>query len=96
MFSDQRRKSLGILTIVVPTPQRELHLNVDFVESDIPLLIGLDTLDTHGLQFLCVENKLQSVKYGWNLPVTRQKGHVYVTWSEYFITMFSLIHIWKD
>jgi hypothetical protein len=62
---------------------------VDVVEPDIPLLIGLDTLDKHGLQFLSVSNKLQSVKAGWVLPVVRKRGHAYIIWSNEFATMFS-------
>jgi hypothetical protein len=78
VFADQGCKSLGTIKISIPTPQGGLYLDVDVVEPDIPLLIGLDTLDKHGLQFLSVSNKLQSVKAGWILPVIRNRGHAYI------------------
>jgi hypothetical protein len=51
-----------MLTVSLPTPGSTLNLDVDAVTPDIPMLLGLDILDKHGLQFLNTENELESVK----------------------------------
>jgi hypothetical protein len=66
LFAGQRFKFLGKIKIRIPTPQERIHLDVDVVEPDKPMLIGSDKLDKHGLQFLNVSNRIQSVEAGWN------------------------------
>jgi hypothetical protein len=48
------------------------------VDADIPFLVGLDTLDAFGLNVLSVRNELESVDYGWKLPLVRKHGHLYL------------------
>jgi hypothetical protein len=89
VFADQRCKSSGMLTVSLPTPGSTLNLDVDVVTPYIPMLLGLDILDKHGLQFLNTENELESVKEHWKIPVIRKDGHDFITWPTSFQIIFS-------
>jgi hypothetical protein len=78
---DQWCKSLGFLTVSLPTPESVLKLDFDFVQPDIPMILGLDILDSHGLQLLNTETEhsaLKAVKKGWRITVVRQDGHAFI------------------
>jgi hypothetical protein len=49
LFADQRCKSFGVLIVLLPTPEEILKLDVDVVQPDIPMLLGLEILDGHAL-----------------------------------------------
>jgi hypothetical protein len=51
-FADGTWLSLGKLKLVVPTLSHPLNLYIDVVAPDVPLLLGLDTMNRHQLQFL--------------------------------------------
>jgi hypothetical protein len=53
-FGDQTCGSMGSLSLKIPGPTGVLYLYVDVVEPDIPLLVGLDLMDKHRLQFLSI------------------------------------------
>jgi hypothetical protein len=57
------------MNILLPTPAGHIKIPMDIVAADLPLLLGLDMLDMHGLQFLSVENILQCLPGDWYLPV---------------------------
>jgi hypothetical protein len=76
VFTDQRCRSFGVLTVLLDTPDSTLRLDVDVVLSDIPLLLGLDILDKYGLQFLNTENVLEAVEEGCKLPVIRKRATI--------------------
>jgi hypothetical protein len=50
VFADQRWKSLGIRIVLLPKPGEILRLDVDVVQPDIPMLLGIYILDGHELQ----------------------------------------------
>lgn len=82
-FGDGVHNSLGIIQFRIPLPNRDyLHIDVDVVMPDVPLLIGLDILDQEQLIPNNVENELQSSIYGWSIPIKRKHGHLYITWNE--------------
>jgi hypothetical protein len=81
IFGDRIYKSLGALTILVPTPSGLLRLQLDVVPPDVPALLGLDVMDSRNLQFLSVSNELECVTAGWKMPVVRQLGHGYLIWA---------------
>jgi hypothetical protein len=56
-------------------------LNVDAVRATVPLLIRFDVLDANGLIADTVSNKLKCPKVGWETPLVRKIGHVYLEWS---------------
>ena len=79
-FGVDLRKSLGTMTIRIPTPSKILSISVDVVEPDIPFLLGLDSLDSHRLQPLTVVNLLQHIPTdgnaaGFCLDLIRLNGH---------------------
>jgi hypothetical protein len=44
-FGNSLRESLGTVKLPLPTPDGIFSLQLDVVDLDVPLLIGLDTLD---------------------------------------------------
>jgi hypothetical protein len=62
VLAGQRCKSLGVLTVSLPTPKIILMLDVYVLKPDISTLLGLDVHDRHVLQFLNSENALDAVK----------------------------------
>jgi hypothetical protein len=83
-FGDETCTSSGSFEISIPTPDGCLQASVDVVKPDIPLLIGLDLMDKHRLQFLSVSDELEhspASGKGWKIPVTRKHGHGYLVWS---------------
>jgi transposase InsO family protein len=79
-FGSHISVSRGSMTIRISTPGGVLEFNVDVVDEDIPLLIGVDVLDRFRLQILTVSNELECVglgsRPGWRLPLERTNGHV--------------------
>jgi hypothetical protein len=72
IFGDRICRSLGRFNIVVPTPSGTKMIGTHVVRANIPLLVGLDALDSHGWNVLTVENQLQVKREGWALPLTRK------------------------
>jgi hypothetical protein len=62
VLAGQRCKSLGVLTVSLPTPKIKLTLDVYVLKPDISTLLGLDLLDRHVQQFFNTENTLDAVK----------------------------------
>lgn len=44
---------------------------VDFVDADVPLLLGLDIIDRFRLMDENVDNTLVSKVDGWSIPIVR-------------------------
>jgi hypothetical protein len=63
---DNRRESLGILRIPIPTPIGIRELSVDDVDLDIPILLGLDSFDALKAYLNTFANTLEGIN--WNLP----------------------------
>ena len=81
-FGDTRHQSLGQFIIRIPTPNNSfLEFTADVVPPDIPLLIGIDTLDKYKLVADNVKNVLEHRKQGWSIPIQRKHGHMYITWD---------------
>jgi hypothetical protein len=58
------------------------------VDTDVPLLLGLDFIIGMRVTANTLINCLESCE-GWSLPLTRFGGHIYLEWSELHNTMFS-------
>jgi hypothetical protein len=80
-FGVDKQDSLGSIAIHIPTPASFITLNVDVVRANVPLLIGLEVLDANGLTADTVSNKLKCQKGGWETPLVRKIGPVYLEWS---------------
>jgi hypothetical protein len=74
-------RSIATLQISISTPKETIFHEVDVINLDVPLLLGLEFLDTYSLNALSVQNHLCSVKDHWVLPITRKHGHLYLSWA---------------
>jgi hypothetical protein len=82
-FGDGVLKSLGCIPARIPTPNGNyIKMDMDVVQADVPMIIGLEVLDRECLVADNVENKLLSTKHGWSLPITRKYGHLYLEWTQ--------------
>jgi hypothetical protein len=86
------RRSLRTLPVCMPTPDGALAFSADVVDAEVPLLLGMDTLDKHRLQLLTVSNCLEQVgldgNTSWRIPVTRIGGHAYIEFGDHGSTVF--------
>jgi hypothetical protein len=81
VFGVDKRNSLGILHMRLPTPNGSfIILNVDVVLTIVPMLLGSDVLDKFGLSADTVYNVLHCTAEDWKLPLVRRLGHVYLEW----------------
>ena len=81
-FGDGTFQSLGSIPVRIPTPDGKfISIEMDVVQADVPMLIGLEVLDRERLIPDNVANKLRSLEDGWSLPITRKYGHLYVEWD---------------
>jgi transposase InsO family protein len=93
-FADQTSCSLGRLLVPVQTPGGTRSLQVEVVDADIPLLLGLDFMDHMKVTANTLTNQLESAD-GWTLPLSRHGGHIYVEWDDLHATMFSTAQLQK-
>lgn len=58
--------TLGTIEVRIPMPDGSfLAMKVDVVDADVPLLLGIDTLDREKLVADNVRNTLDSRRFGW-------------------------------
>lgn len=82
-LGDHILPAIGPCLVSFRTPGGVIDLAVDVVEADVPLLIGLDAMDSHLLQVLTISNELQHIPVsrhgaGWCMAVSRRGGHVWL------------------
>ena len=58
-----------------------MRLDVNIVDADNPLLIGLDVLDKARAFVDNVENNLRFKDNHMSLTLVRKLGHIYLTWD---------------
>jgi hypothetical protein len=75
-FGNSLRESLGTVKLPLPTPDGIFSPKLDVVDLDVPLLIGLDTLDKWQAYVNNVNNSL--VGPGWSLQLIWMSGHLYL------------------
>ncbi len=92
-FGDVCHSSRGIVSIDLPTPDgQSVHFNADVIGANIPLLLGLNTLDDQNLLANTRENAL--VHEDWSIPLVRDQGHIWLKWpEEIFYTRSQLLKL---
>jgi hypothetical protein len=80
-FGVIKQESLGSLKVILPTPEPLINLEIDVVQADVPLLIGLDVLYENGMTADTLNNFLKCPGRGWKIPLVRKLGHVYLEWE---------------
>lgn len=83
LFGGVVTPSLGTVNVRVPIAT-ELYapLRVHVVALDIPLLIGLDSLEMLRLYVNNVKDRLKCDARGISTPLVRKKQHLYLEWDE--------------
>lgn len=91
-FGSTRQPSLGIIIVRMPVPGHSIiEVKVEIVSPNIPMLIGLDTLDKFGIYVNNIQNLLVHDKIKWGIPLIRKGGHMYYNWAnEILFTMEEL------
>jgi hypothetical protein len=69
-------------------------IQVEIVNADMPLLMGLDFMDHMRVTANFLTNTLECAE-GWSLPLTRYGGHIYPEWGDLHATMFSYAELHK-
>ncbi|OSX74487.1 hypothetical protein BU14_0287s0006 [Porphyra umbilicalis] len=73
--------SLGTLHVKVPYANNLfLPMEVDVVALNVPILLGLDTMDANQMFLDDMSNKLVFVAYTVSIQVVRKYGHAYIEW----------------
>lgn len=81
-FGGGRHRSVSTLDVRVPIAQDFfLMLTVDVIDLNVPLLLGLETMDQHRMYFNNTTNTLMCLNEGVGLPVVRKLGHAYYEWG---------------
>jgi hypothetical protein len=88
-FGADKQESLGSIPIVFPSSKGNHELDIDVVSTDIPFLVGLDTLDSLGITADTVMNVLKCPGDEWSLPLVRKLGHVYLEWNDFHDILFT-------
>lgn len=59
-----------------------MALDVDVIDLNVPLLLGMSTMDEHGMYANKVVNRMVCVPAGVTAPPVRKYGHVYRAWTD--------------
>ena len=77
-FGDEVTDSLGIMKFRFPCPNGgSLDIDMDVINLDVPLLLGLRELRSHRLLVNYLDNTLQSKNLGWTSKLEDKYGHLY-------------------
>lgn len=69
-FGSHRKVSVGKAKFRIPyADSRHMHVELDIIDIDIPLLLGLDILDKFKLVADSVDNVLYCKKHKWSSPL---------------------------
>ena len=83
-FGNTVSSSLGIMKFRFPCPDGgSIDIDIDIIDLDVPLLLGLRELRSHRILVNYLNNTLQNQKFGWTTKLSDKFGHLYL----------SLIHI---
>lgn len=89
--------SLEIMEFRTSLPNNtNLPVLADIINIDVPLLIGLDNLDSH--QLLAQNLKNKRVHHNWEPPLLRHNGHLFLQWNcqEILFTKSELYHVHRN
>ena len=76
-FGSGPTRPLGIMNVNLNTPSGPVSVPCHVVKNDVPLLLGLDFLDSNRLYLRNTKNSLCS-EDGWSLPIARAVGHAWL------------------
>lgn len=78
-FGSRRHVGLGYMSIRIPIDyQHFVEAAVEFVDVDVPFLLGLEFHDKHKINIDVAGNMFTSLNGDWELPLTQKRGHLYL------------------
>lgn len=81
-FGSHVCRSLGRINVRMPTPDGSyVEFTPDVVEADVPLLIGLDLLEEHGMILDFSTKVISNRQRNWKLPMKFKNGHIFIEWG---------------
>lgn len=81
-FGSQKAKSLGKAKFYIPyANDKRMDIDIDVVDVNVPLLLGLPTLDEYKMYVNNVEDLIVCTSPKWSSPITRKFGHLYYEWG---------------
>lgn len=83
-FKFGNRSHIGLGRVDIWIPINETHVicpNIEVVDVDVPLLLGLDFLDEYNMTVDAANNVLKSKSRAWFFPLTRKFGRLYLEWD---------------
>ena len=93
-FGKDRQGSIGTCHLRIPyAGSNFMMLELDVVDIDVPLLLGLDTLDKYSLYCNNVKNQLVCENPKWIHNMSRKYGHLYYVWE--YGTMYTKTELRK-
>ena len=80
-FGQQLFSSLGSFMVRVPMHRLFVSHRLEVVDVNVPMLLGMDFLDKHGLIIDVTRNLLVHQSSNSSQPLSRKHGHVYIEWD---------------
>lgn len=74
--------SLGLIRVrILLSNGTFMPIIVDFVKTDVPLLLALDIMHIQNIHAKRTENMSISKNHGWKLQLIKINGHVFLQWK---------------
>ena len=95
-FGDRKFEGMGLLEIRIPvTDDFFLSFDVEVVNVDVPLLIGLEFLDTFKVSIDLANDRMLSRGGEWEIHLKTDQGHLFVVWNVQADILFTLPELRK-
>ena len=80
-FGIHKHIGLGLLTVQVPiAPTHFISVSVEVVDTNVPFLLGLDTMEKYKMVLETDKCMLSSKLEGWQIRLRKKLGHLYYEW----------------
>ena len=81
-FATHKHIGLGLLTVRVPiAPTHFISVSVEVVDTNVPFLLGLDTMEKYKMVLDTDKCILSSKLEGWQIRLRKKLGHLYYEWG---------------
>lgn len=85
-FGVHKHKSLGLIENRIPVSNSHyIPREVDVIDIDVPFLLGLDVLMKYGMVIDTDKLRIRSNLEGWDIPLVRKRGHLFLEWEACFL-----------
>lgn len=85
-FGDRAALSIGSILVRLPIDEHShINIDIDVVDMDIPLIIGLDVLRRHKILVDYLTNTIKFCERNVQQPIKNMRGHVFYVWDAHTI-----------